>query len=445
MSDCFLDVLERRTPRHQPYFAGDEFGGSAGRDGSGLPDGGRGNFMFATGVECSYPRTAAGRRDLLAECGHYDRYRQDLALVRELGLKVLRYGLPYHTICTGPGAYDWSFADAALGEIQRLGITPILDLLHFGLPDWLGDFQNAEFPAHFADYAEAVAQRYPWVRYYTPVNEIFITARASGWDGVWNERLKSPAGFVTALKHCCAASILACHRIARSRNDAVIVQSETAEYLHQATPVPDVATVLWNKLRFAALDLLYAHPVDSDVLLFLFDGGLTRRELDWFMAGEPPGYQVMGNDYYGRNEKIVLPDGSTLSAEDVFGWYQITKGYHDRYRKPVMHTETNHFDPDVAPTWLWKQWLNVLKIRADGVPVLGFTWYSLTDQVDWDTGLSEKNNRVIPCGLYDLDRNPRKVAASYRQLLEAFGRITIVPRAELFDVTDRAASLKVQV
>ena len=161
----FLDVLRDRgrSPADGP--GGDEFGGRAGRDASGLPDGAAGNFMFATGVECSYPTTADGRRDLLAECGHYDRYVQDIALVRDLGLKVLRYGLPYHRTCTGPGRYDWSFADAALGEIRRQGITPILDLLHFGVPDWLGDFQNPELPAHFADYAEAVAERYPWVRY----------------------------------------------------------------------------------------------------------------------------------------------------------------------------------------------------------------------------------------------------------------------------------------
>ena len=442
----FLDVLrDRGTAGGEAADDGDQFGGRSGRDGSGLPDGGAGNFMFATGIECSYPMTNDGRRDLLAECGHYDRYIQDIALVRDLGLKVLRYGLPYHAICTGPGQYDWSFADAALAEIRRQGITPILDLMHFGLPDWLGDFQNPELPAHFADYAEAVAARYPWVRYYTPVNEIFVTARGSGWDGVWNERLKSPAAFVTALKNCCAASILACHRIARHRNDAVIVQSETAEYMHQALPQPDREVVLWNKLRFAALDLLYAHPVDSDVLLFLMDGGLRRDELDWFMAGEPPGYQIMGNDYYGRNERIKLPDGSMASAEDVFGWAQITLAYRDRYRKPVMHTETNHFDPDLAPTWLWKQWLNVLKVRADGVPVLGFTWYSLTDQLDWDSGLARKNGTVIPCGLYDLARRPRPVAAAYRQLLAAFGQITIVPHAELFTVTDRPASLKVQV
>ncbi len=441
----FLDVV-RRTHADDNY-AGDEFGGAAGSDGSGLPTGSTRNFMFATGIECSYPTIEHGRvrRDQLAECGHYDRWREDLGLVRKLGLKVLRYGLPYYRTHLGAGRYDWSFADEAMAEIRRLGITPILDLLHFGVPDWLGDFQNPELPLHFADYVEAVAARYPWVRYYTPVNEIYVTARVSAKDGLWNEQLTTDRAYVTAIKHLVAASILATHRVARRRPDCVIVQSESAEYTHEARATPSPEVVLRNKLRFAALDLLYAHPPDADVCLYLMDNGLTREEYDWFMRGEPPGYQVMGNDYYGRNERIVLPNGDTETAEDVLGWYQITRSYYDRYRKPVMHTETNVFDAAQAPSWLWKQWINVLRMRADGVPVLGFTWYSLTDQVDWDVELAERRGCVNPCGLYDLDRRPRAVAAAYRALLEEFGRITIVPHGELFEVTDEEARLKVEV
>jgi hypothetical protein len=50
-----------------------------------------------------------------------------------------------------------------------------------------------------------------------------------------------------------------------------------------------------------------------------------------------------------------------------------------------MHTETRTPFPELNPPWLWKQWITVLRMRRDEVPVLGFTWYSLTDQVDWDT------------------------------------------------------------
>ncbi|SFQ77401.1 family 1 glycosylhydrolase [Hymenobacter arizonensis] len=428
-------------------YEGDEFGGARGHDGRGLPTGLPNNFMFATGIECSNPTIDNGRtrRDMLAECGHYDRWQEDLALVKSLGLKVLRYGLPYHKTHLGPGRYDWEFADLVMAEMQRLEITPILDLLHFGVPDWLGNFQNPELPVHFAEYAGAVARRYPWVRYYTPINEIYVTARMSAKDGVWNEQLKTDKGFVTAMKHLVAASIMATQQIAKHRPDCIIVQSESAEYIHELRATPSPQITLDNKLRFLSLDLLYAHHPDGDVINYLYDNGMTRREYDWFMAGEPPGYQIMGNDYYGRNEKIILPNGEICTSMDVLGWYNITLEYYRRYRKPVMHTETNVFEAHNGPTWLWKQWVNILRMRDEGVPVLGFTWYSLIDQVDWDIGLSRKVGKVNPCGLFDLDRQPRPVADSYRQLLEEYGQITIVPHGELFEVTDAPATLKVEV
>ncbi|PZS02523.1 MAG: glycoside hydrolase family 1 [Candidatus Chloroheliales bacterium] len=441
----FLHYIKQKYPNS--VYPGDEYGGAAGTSGHGLPTGDSSNFMFATGIECSYPTVEHGklRRDELEECGHYEHWREDLRLVKELGLKVLRYGLPYYKIHRGEGRYDWDFADHAMAEIKRLGITPILDLMHFGVPDWLGNYQNPELPLHFAAYTEAVAKRYPWVRYYTPINEIYVTARVSAKDGLWNEQLKSDRGFVTAMKHLVAASIMGTQRIAKHRPDAIIVQSESAEYIHEACAEPSAEITLKNKLRFLALDLLYAHPPDADVCMYLLDHGMTREEYNWFMAGEPPGYQVMGNDYYGRNEKILKPDGSMCQAEDVFGWYEITKEYYNRYRKPVMHTETNTFDPDYAPTWLWKQWVNVLRMRADGTPVLGFTWYSLTDQIDWDVELTKKLGHVDPVGLYDLQRRPRPVAAAYRELLKEFGHVTIVPHGEIFQITDRPATLKVEV
>ena len=445
MDNGFLSIVKKAFGGSN--YSGDQHGGATGSSGQGLPDGFPGNFLFATGIECSYPTINNGtlRRDQLEECGHYKNLKKDLSLMKDLGLRVLRYGLPYYKIHLGPGRYDWTFADEAMREVKRLDIMPILDLLHFGLPDWLGNFQNPEFPVHFATYAGEVAKRYPWVRYYTPVNEIYVTAKMSAKDGAWNEQLKSDRGFVTAMKHLVAASILGTQKIAEARPDAIIVQSETAEYMHEAKAEMSSKNTLTNKQRLISLDLLYAHPPDADVLFYLMDNGLTREEYDWFMAGEPPGYQIMGNDYYGRNEKILKPDGGIEIAEDVMGWYQITREYYDRYHKPVMHTETNTFDANTAPTWLWKQWINILRMRADGVPVLGFTWYSLTDQIDWDTGLAQKNNNVNACGLYDLDRNPRPVAAAYRMLLEEFGQITIVPHGELFEVTDREARLKVEV
>ena len=388
MPPTFFDVLTRAPDDVAAWRASAKWPDSRRGAPRDAPDGDAGRFLFATGIECSSP-TVAGRdgrqvrRDQLAECRHYECWREDLALVRDLGLRVLRYGLPYYRVHVGPERYDWGFADQVMAEIRRLGITPILDLLHFGVPDWLGDFQNPELPLHFARYADAVAARYPWVRFYTPVNEVYVAARASARDGIWNERLRSDRAFVTAITHLAAAGKLAAAAIARR--------------------------------------------------LYLLDNGLTREAYAWFMRGEPPGYHVIGNDYYGRNEWLLLPDGSRRQAEEVVGWYGVSKVCQLRYRRPMMLTETNAFDADAAPVWLWRQWLNVLRTRADGYPVVGFTWYSLTDQIDWDTALAEQNGRVNACGLYDLDRRPRPVAAAYRTLLAEFGHLSTLGKTDLFD------------
>jgi hypothetical protein len=60
----------------------------------------------------------------------------------------------------------------------------------------------------------------------------------------------------------------------------------------------------------------------------------------------------------------------------------------------------------------------VLRIRNVGIPTVGFTWYSLTDQVDWDTALREQNGNVNPLGLFDLDRNIRPVGTAYKKLIQ---------------------------
>jgi beta-glucosidase/6-phospho-beta-glucosidase/beta-galactosidase len=437
----FLDILRDQKVDEAPPQT--DSGGPAAQ---GVRPGRRRNwdFAFATGIECSNPRVVdrAGRsirRDLLEECGHYKHWRRDLELVKELGTPVLRYGLPNHLVHLGPGKYDWSFADEALAEIKRLNISPILDLMHFGIPDWMGDFQNPEMPLHYAEYAGAVAQRYPWVRAYTPVNEIYVSARNSGWDGLWNERLRTEHGFVTALKHLVAANLLATAAIVKHVHNAVIVQSESAEYTHHVVASPSHQIKLRNKLIFLSLDLLYSKSPDSDVLLFCQDNGMTREEFLWFMRTAPAGFQIMGNDYYGHNEKLLLPDGSMVYGEDVLGWYLITLRYYQRYYKPVMHTETNTPFPELNPRWLWKQWTNVLRMRRDGIPVLGFTWYSLTDQLDWDTQLAEKQGHVMACGLYDMDRQPRRVAAEYQKLIREFERITALAHGEMFELTDRDA------
>src|SRR5829696_1035003 len=101
-------------------------------------------FMFATGIECSIPTVDGGRWriDELQDTGHYTHWRRDLELVREMGLKYLRYGPPLHLIYRREDNFDWEFMDGICSAMRELGIVPIIDLCHFGVPDWLENFQN---------------------------------------------------------------------------------------------------------------------------------------------------------------------------------------------------------------------------------------------------------------------------------------------------------------
>jgi beta-glucosidase/6-phospho-beta-glucosidase/beta-galactosidase len=353
-------------------------------------------------------------------CGHYRHWRTDFELLEEIGIQYLRYGPPIHTTYLGPGRYDWEFADLTFGELRRRDITPIVDLCHFGVPDWIGNFQNPDFPELFADYAAAFAERYPWVQLYTPVNEMFICATFSARYGWWNEQLTTDLGFVTALKHIVKANVLAMQCILKRRANAIFIQSESSEYFHAENPAAIGPAEIMNSMRFLSLDLNYGRRVDSEMYEYLFDNGMTKEEYHFFLGNRIKQHCILGNDYYWTNEHRVSADGSSTASGEVFGYSEITRQYYDRYRLPVMHTETNIIEGpngDEAVHWLWKEWANVLRLRNDGIPTVGFTWYSLTDQVDWDVALRQKRGTVNPLGLYDLDRNIRAVGRAYKQLI----------------------------
>lgn len=402
-------------------------------------------FLFATGVENSYPTINNGktRIDELQKCGHYKHWSRDFDCVQELGIQFLRYGPPIHRTWLGDGKFDWEFADLSFHNLRKRDIIVIADLCHFGVPDWIGNFQNPDFPKLFGSYARAFAARYPWLQLYTPVNEMFICAEFSALFGWWNEQLASDQTFVTALKHIVKANVMAMRSILEVRPDAIFIQSESSEYFHADNPKAIKPAEIMNARRYLSLDLNYGRRVDSEMYEYLMDNGMTRDEYHFFLHNNLKHNCIMGNDYYITNEHRVSPDGATRSSGEVFGYDGITWQYYDRYRLPVMHTETNMVEGprgDESVDWLWKQWANVLRVRNDGIPIVGFTWYSITDQVDWDSALRNDAGVVNPLGLFDLDRNIRAVGTAYKQLIADWAevlptqsvclRVPVVPPSE---------------
>ncbi len=378
-----------------------------------------GTLQFATGVENSSPRLPDGRRvDELEKCDHYRRWAEDFGLLRELGISALRYGPPLYRTMPAPGVLDWSCVDDQMAWLRSAGVTVLADLCHFGVPDWLGGFDDPGFPDQLAAYAGAFARRYPWVRHYTPVNEIYIAALFSSFHGWWNEGRRGEAAFVRTVVNVCRAHELAVEAILRERPDAVIVQSESFERYTpaDASQATVAATGRWNELRCLSLDLTLGRVLSPTLLEALARAGVSAGELETFATRRAPSQRWLGADYYAGCEQVMREDGRRSPARDRVGLAAVARSYFERYGIPLYLTETNRHDGR-AVEWLHEQWAEVLLLRATGVPVYGFTWYGLTDFVDWNHLLRQERGHVNPVGLLSLDRKVRRVGQAYAALI----------------------------
>jgi beta-glucosidase/6-phospho-beta-glucosidase/beta-galactosidase len=241
----------------------------------------------------------------------------------------------------------------------------------------------------------------------------------SALDGVWNEQLRDEGAFITAAFNLASGNVAMNDAIRAARPDAVFVNSESSEFYQPCCPEPRIQELaeIENERRFLPLDLLYAHEVSERMLARLKEHG---REDDYrrFLERQAPRRTILGVDYYEWNEKLIDNNGAARALGELFGWSVIASQYWRRYRRTMMHTETNRVDARDAPRWLWRQWHNVQLLRKAGVPLIGFTWYSLTDQIDWGIAIREATGRVDPSGLFDLNRDPRPVGLSYNHLID---------------------------
>lgn len=381
-------------------------------------------FMFATGIECSYPTIHHGewRRDEMDSTRHYDLWQEDFRLAREIGITHIRYGPPLHLIYEGPGRYDWSYVDPQMDELREFGPEPIVDLCHFGVPEWLGNLQNPDIGKALEEYAGAFADRFPWVRFYTPVNEMYVCARMSALDGIWNEQLHDEGAYARAAWNLADASIRMSDAILKRRADAVFINSESSEFYQPCCPDPHIQEIAAaaNERRFLPLDLIFAHPLSDRMHDLLRAQGIHEEQMARLANREVPRRSILGVDYYEWNERLIDRDGNARALGELFGWYVIADQYWQRYRRPMMHTETNKMDAHGASRWLWRQWHNVQLLAKSGVPLVGFTWYSLTDQIDWSIAMAEAIGLVYPVGLFDLNRESRTVGLAYKHLIDTY-------------------------
>ncbi|MGH7813835.1 MAG: family 1 glycosylhydrolase [Candidatus Binataceae bacterium] len=377
-------------------------------------------FAWACGEEASDPLVAHGgktvRVDELALSRHLENQDADLAAAAALGIRVWRYGIPWRLTERAPGEYDWTLWDRALAACERHGMEPVVDLCHFGLPDHYPGFCDPAWVGGFIRYTEAFLARYRTPRWFTPVNEPFITAFNSGLLGIWNDRRRSPGDFANALCHCVLANLEANARIRADRN-GWWVGAEGFVCAVASRPQDAEAAERIEATAWAVWDLHFGLPLSSKIEGdFAQVDDSVRKRIAKLATKENV---IAGHDFY--------PLSIVAIGEAVNGWpierrldaYEAcARRWHRRYGVDFWVAETSNLSlpVDQQEAWLSALTARAGKMRRQGLPLRGICWYSRGDQYDWDSGLIEPVGKVTEVGLFAADRRPRPVAALFKKL-----------------------------
>ncbi len=180
------------------------------------------DFVWSIGEEGSDPivmrQGERYRQDQFAESGHDEHMEDDLVAIADLGVQVVRYGTPWRLAEPEPGVYDWSLWDRAFAACAAAGLEPIVEFLHFGLPDHHPGFVDRAWIDSFVRYVTAFLDRYPAPRWFTPINEPGITARLSARFGIWNDMAATSEAHAQALANIVQANLEAMALIRTDRN-----------------------------------------------------------------------------------------------------------------------------------------------------------------------------------------------------------------------------------
>jgi hypothetical protein len=205
------------------------------------------------------------RVDVVEATGHDVHWRADLDAVLGARVHRLRYPLRWHRIEAESGRFDWSATDLVLGYLRDRGADAIVDLVHHtSYPEWLTDgFRDRRFGPAFLRYAEAVADRYPWLSSYTLFNEPFATLFLAGHEALWPPYDRGPEGLARLLGNVLPAICTAARCWSELLPDAEHVWVDTCEH-HAGTPGgPADHAALANDRRHVVLDLALHHDFVS--------------------------------------------------------------------------------------------------------------------------------------------------------------------------------------
>ena len=374
------------------------------------------------GVECTVNRVGDEYFDQLESSGH-NRRIADLELFARLGVRAMRYPVLWErTAPDGLSSADWSWPDARLARLRELNVRPIVGLIHHGSGPRDTSLIDPAFPLRLAEYARAVAERYPWVESYTPINEPLTTARFSGLYGHWYPHGRDDGTFVRALLTQCRATVLAMRAIREVIPSAQLVQTEDLGKTFSTRPLAYQAE-FDNERRWLSFDLLCGRVTPAHPLWhYLRQSGAAASELDWFNQHPCPP-NVIGINHYltserfldgrverypscavggnGRHRYVDL-EAVRVCAEGTAGPRALLRETWERYELPLAVTEVHlGCTREEQLRWLKEVWDAAQAVRAEGADVRAVTAWSLLGAHDWHNLLTRREGRYEP-GVFDL-------------------------------------------
>ena len=373
-------------------------------------------------------------KDVLELTRHTEMVDTDLKLAAGCGLEQIRYSVPWHKIERVPGTYDWRWIDNALVHMKENGLRPILDPLHHtSFPQWLaGGFANKNFPLLYLRFVTALAERYPWASDYTVINEPFVTTWFCGHEGTWYPKYRGDAAFVPMLMNVVEAIVDVSRMLVKANPDIRLVHVEAAEK-HRAVDIESEGHAEFhNNIRFLVQDMVLGRA-DSDHPLYgyLTDNGADEERLASFRE-LPARIDCMGLDYYSHCELEWCRDGRIYPNQTPEGLVPTALEYAERYRLPIMLSETN-VRGFVSDRISWLKFMveqcNEIeaKVGGLGLPFEGFCWYPFIDSTDWCSLVTKANGCIDPQGIIWLDSDYRRNESELSEIFRALARGTATP------------------
>ncbi|WP_345069767.1 family 1 glycosylhydrolase [Leifsonia kafniensis] len=386
-----------------------------------------GSLHFGVGIEDTFvPQERIGQRrlDEYELTQHYEHWREDLGLAAEAGAQFLRWGIPWFLVEPRPGEFDWRWLDEVAAYTQEIGLRVVVDLMHYGTPMWLeNQFLNASYPERIASYAHHVAARYKGVwDDFTPLNEPVINAQYCGETATWPPYLSGQDGFVKLMIALSRGMVRTQQRILEA-NPAARIVSVDAGFRWEGDETPLPLEILLER-RFLSLDLTMGRVDENHPLReYLVEHGVTDADFGWFQtnAVKP---DVVGVNYYPGFTTVRYVDGVTVPVEaGTIGLRDLLTLYSERYQLPLAVTETSRGGSVQSRVdWLGESVAEIDALRAEGMPLVGYTWFPFFTLVDWlwRNDLTTPDEWFIHMGLIDLHRGADRVLE--RRKTEAFGR-----------------------